>query len=137
MYQPITITTKVIEPIKKVWNVWTSPQHIRKWNHASEEWHTVEAQNDLQIGGRFNYRMEAKEDDEGFNFEGTYTNIVIHKCIEYILDDKRKVKIEFEVADDYVLITETFDPETVNSLELQKSGWQAILNNFKNYCQKI
>lgn len=131
----ITVKTTVKASLDKVWEYWTSPEHIIHWNNASDDWHTPKAVNDLRPNGKFNYRMEAKDGRFGFDFEGTYATVKNNELIEYFLDDARKVQIRFESADNKTMITETFDPENENSLELQQTGWQAILDNFKIYTE--
>lgn len=133
----ITVKATVNASLDKVWECWTNPEHIIHWNNASEDWHTPKAINDLRPNGKFNYRMEAKDGSFGFDFEGTYTAVKNNELIEYSLDDARKVQIRFESADNTTTVTETFDPEHENSLELQQTGWQAILNNFKKYTESI
>lgn len=135
--ESITIETLVNAPIEKVWEFWTKPEHITLWNHASGDWHTTRAENDLRIGGKFLSRMEAKDGSFGFDFEGIYDNIIINEIISYTLLDDRKVTITFLSTENGVQITETFEAETENTLELQKMGWQAILNNFKNCTEKV
>lgn len=127
----ITVKTTINAPIEKVWEFWTNPQHVMHWNFASDDWHCQKATNDLQIGGTFNYTMASKDGKMSFDFEGEYTNVKTHEVIEYKLADDRKIIITFEVFDDNVIITESFDPENENSHELQQNGWQAILDNFK------
>lgn len=133
MNQKITVETKIKAPIEKIWECWTETKHIEKWNAASSDWHTVRAINNLKLAGRFTYRMEAKDGSEGFDLAGTYTLIEPLKKIEYRLDDGRMVRIDFVEEDDGVAIIETFDPEDINSPEMQKMGWQGILNSFKVY----
>ncbi len=134
--ETITVETLLNAPIEKVWEFWTTPEHITKWNQASEDWHTTRAKNDLRIGGKFLSRMEAKDGSFGFDFEGIYDSIITHEKISYTLLDDRKVAILFLQTEDGVQITETFEAETENTLELQKFGWQAILNNFKTCVEK-
>jgi uncharacterized protein YndB with AHSA1/START domain len=134
--ETITVEILVKASIEKVWQFWTKPEHITKWNHASEDWHTTRAENDLKIGGKFLSRMEAKDGSFGFDFEGIYDSIITNEKISYTLLDDRKVTITFLQIENGVQITETFEAENENSLELQKFGWQAILNNFKNYIEK-
>jgi uncharacterized protein YndB with AHSA1/START domain len=133
--QPVNITVEVDieQPIEKVWTYWTTPAHIIKWNNASPDWHTPFATNDLQTGGKFLSRMEAKDGSFGFDFEGVYTEVVHHELIKYILADNRQVSIVFTGNDHSTKLVETFEAETENTLELQQGGWQAILDNFKNY----
>jgi uncharacterized protein YndB with AHSA1/START domain len=133
--ETITVEILVKASIEKVWQFWTKPEHITKWNHASEDWHTTRAENDLKIGGKFLSRMEAKDGSFGFDFEGIYDSIITNEKISYTLLDDRKVTITFLQIENGVQITETFEAENENSLELQKFGWQAILNNFKNYIE--
>jgi uncharacterized protein YndB with AHSA1/START domain len=132
----ITVETLIHAPIEKVWAFWTKPEHITQWNNASEDWHTPRAENDLQVGGKFLSRMEAKDGSFGFDFEGIYDSIITNEKISYTLLDDRKVTISFLPTENGVQVTETFEAETMNTLELQKMGWQAILNNFKNYVEK-
>lgn len=131
----ITVETLINAPIEKIWAYWTVPEHITKWNNASEDWHTTRAENDLRIGGKFLSRMEAKDGSFGFDFEGIYDDVVTNEKISYTLLDDRKVDVTFLQTGNGVQITETFEAETENTLELQKFGWQAILNNFKNYVE--
>lgn len=131
----ITVATKVSLPLEKVWDLWTDPDHIIHWNHASEDWHTTRAENDLRAGGRFNFRMESIKDNDGFDFSGVYDKIEPYRLIEYILDDGRKVQIEFFSREDGTVVTEAFESEQEHSIDLQREGWQAILDNFRNYAQ--
>jgi uncharacterized protein YndB with AHSA1/START domain len=131
----IVVQTKVNASIEVVWKLWTSPEHVVKWNNASDDWHTPHAENDLKVGGKFKYTMAAKDGTMSFDFEGVYTNIKKHALIAYEMADGRKVKIVFEKDTEAIKITESFDPETENSEEMQKNGWQAILDNFKKYAE--
>ena len=131
----ITVQTTVNAPIEKVWKFWTDPGHIIHWNNASDDWHTPRAENDLRVGGKFSARMEAKDGSFGFDFGGDYTNVVEHKTIEYTMGDGRKVKIDFFSEGNSTKVVETFDAENTHSVEMQRSGWQAILNNFKKYTE--
>lgn len=133
----ITLQTILKAPIEKVWELWISPEHITQWNHASADWHTPYAENDLKVGGKFKYTMAAKDGSMQFDFGGTYTEIVNHSLIAYTIDDGRKVKITFESQENGVEIIEKFDPETENSEALQQQGWQAILDNFKKHVESI
>lgn len=133
----ITIQVYIQAPIQKVWDCWTGPNHIVHWNHASIDWHSPGAENDLRVGGRFSSRMEAKDGSMGFDFGGIYTKVEIHQMIEYVLDDDRKVQISFEIQGDKILLTESFEAEQENAIELQRFGWQAILDNFKNYTEAL
>lgn len=131
----ITVEATVNAPVEKVWEYWTSPQHITQWNNASEDWHTPSATNDLKVGGKFTSRMEAKDGSFGFDFWGIYDTIDVHKFIAYTLGDNRKVSIRFTTEGDGTKVVETFEAENENSIELQQFGWQAILNNFKKYTE--
>jgi len=131
----ITVETTVNAGLDKVWRFWTEPEHIKNWNNASPDWHTPKAENDLRKGGRFSSRMEAKDGSMGFDFGGTYDEVVLHKQIKYTLDDDRKVDITFAKADEGLSIKEIFEPESQNSTDMQKQGWQAILDNFKKYIE--
>ena len=132
----ITVTALVKAPVEKVWSYWISPEHIVKWNNASDDWHTPKAENDVRIGGKFVSRMEAKDGSFGFEFWGTYDAVEENKLLEYTLGDERKVKITFTEDGAETMVEETFEAETTNSIEMQKNGWQAIMNNFKNYTEK-
>jgi len=133
----ITISTFVNLPIEIVWKVWIRPVHIKNWNNASPNWHTPFAKNSLKVGGKFIYRMEARDGSFGFDFEGKYQEVELEKRITYQLVDGRKVWIKFEKEGEGVQITETFEPEQENSIELQRQGWQAILDNFKRYSEAL
>jgi uncharacterized protein YndB with AHSA1/START domain len=133
--ETITVETLVDAPIEKVWEFWIKPEHITKWNHASDDWHTTRAENDLRIGGKFLSRMEAKDGSFGFDFEGIYTEVIAKEKISYTILDDRKVIITFLETNNTVQLIEVFEAETENTVELQKNGWQAILNNFKNYVE--
>ncbi|MES2882425.1 MAG: SRPBCC family protein [Bacteroidota bacterium] len=132
----ITVETAVNAPIEKVWDVWTNPKHIVNWNNASPDWHTPHAENDLRKSGKFTYTMAAKNGSFKFDFEGVYFNVEEHKIIEYTIADGRKVKVNFTALGDNTKVVETFDPENQNSAEMQRAGWQAILNNFKTYAEE-
>jgi uncharacterized protein YndB with AHSA1/START domain len=133
MAEKITIEATVEASVGKVWDMYTEPQHITQWNHASDDWHSPHAVNDLRVGGTFNFRMEAKDGSEGFDFEGVYTDVVPKEKIAYEMGDGRKVDVMFKDLGEMTQVTVTFDAETQNSLEVQRSGWQAILDNFKKY----
>lgn len=132
----ITVENTVIASVEKVWEYWTKPEHIKKWNFASDDWHTPYAENDLRTGGKFISRMEAKDGSFGFDFEGVYDEVKENKYIEYSLGDGRKVKTTFKGNGNETKIVETFDPEAENPIEMQRGGWQAILDNFKKYTEK-
>ena len=131
----ISIETFVRANIARVWSAWTTPADINQWNAANDDWHNPRSENDLRVGGKFCYRMEAKNGEMGFDFEGTYTQVVTEKLIEYVLGDNRIVSITFTAIDGGVRVVETFDAEDANSAELQRQGWQSILNNFALYVE--
>src|SRR5262245_21206732 len=126
----ITVETVVKAKLNKVWDAWNNPADIKQWNTAQDDWHTARSTVDLREGGKFLLHMEAKDGSEGFAFEGTYTSIVPHPAVEYRMSDGGGVKVDFVERTDSVLVKETFDAETENPLELQRTGWQAILDNF-------
>lgn len=131
----ITVETVVKATLNKVWDAWNNPEDIKQWNSAQEDWHTTRSTVDLREGGKFLARMEAKDGSVGFDFEGTYTRVVPHKAVEYRMSDGREVQVEFVERADGVLVKETFDAETENPPELQRTGWQAILDNFGRYVE--
>lgn len=137
MTQPITVQTTVNAPVSKVWESWTAPKHITKWCQASDDWHAPKAENDLRAGGKFSTTMAAKDGSVSFDFGGTYSTVKTNSLIEYAIEDGRKVKIVFESLGDKTRVTETFEPENTNSIELQRGGWQAILDNFKKYTETL
>ncbi len=132
----ITVSTSINATLEKVWEFWTNPKHIINWNFAGNDWHCPKAENSLQVGKKFNYRMESKDGLTGFDFEAEYTKITNFETIEYKMEDDRKVIVSFEKEENSILITEKFDPENENSLEMQQQGWQMILDNFKKYVDK-
>ncbi len=131
----ITIETSVEAPIEKVWKYWTEPAHITQWNRASDDWHTPRAENDLRVGGKFSSRMEARDGSIGFDFSGEYDAVTPIEYIEYTIGDGRNVKIFFENEGNSTKVKEIFEAEETNSVEMQKGGWQAILDNFKKYTE--
>ncbi len=133
----ITIKTTINAPIEKVWECWSKPEHITKWAFASDDWEAPYANNDLRTEGKFKTTMSAKDKSASFDFEGTYTNVKDHELIEYVMSDGRTVKTVFTQTPTNVEIVQTFDPESENSLEMQRSGWQAILDNFKKYVENV
>ena len=133
----ITVSVKVEAPLAKVWDTWTKPQHIVNWNAASADWHTPHAINPLKEGEKFIWRMEARDGSFGFDFEGLFTSIAPLKHIAYTLTDNRKVIVTFESMGNATLVTEKFETEDDNPAELQRQGWQAILNNFKQYTENL
>ena len=132
----ITIEATVGATVEKVWNYWSQPEHITKWCAASEDWHAPKAENDLRTGGTFSTRMEAKDGSFGFDFGGVYDNVKKNEVIEYTMGDGRKVWVNFSSVYDQTKIVETFEAETTNPVEMQRGGWQAILDNFKKYTEE-
>jgi uncharacterized protein YndB with AHSA1/START domain len=130
----ITVETNVAAPIAQVWRAYTTPEDIKLWNAASDDWHTPAATVDLREGGAFSSRMEAKDGSMGFDFAGTYTKIVEHKLIEYSFGD-RTAEVEFTPGPNGVGVHVTFDSEPTHSIEQQREGWQAILNNFARHVE--
>jgi uncharacterized protein YndB with AHSA1/START domain len=130
----ITVETNVAAPIEQVWRAYTTPEDIKQWNAASDDWHTTAASVALREGGAFSSRMEAKDGSMGFDFAGTYTKIIEHKLIEYSFGD-RKALVEFVPGPERVKVRVTFDSESTHSVEQQQSGWQAILDNFTRHVE--
>lgn len=132
----IRVETTVQAPVEKVWQYWTEPAHITKWSFASDDWHSPLAENDLRSGGKFLTRMEAKDGSFGFDFGGVYDEVKLHELIAYTMGDGRKVEILFKSQGNTTEVIETFDAEMTNPMEMQQQGWQAILENFKNYAER-
>jgi len=130
----ISVETTVAAPIEEVWRAYTTPDDIKQWNAASDDWHTTAAAVDLRVGGEFSSRMEAKDGSMGFDFSGTYTDIVKHELIEFSFGD-RAAQVEFADNPEGVSVRVTFDSEQTNSIEEQREGWQAILNNFARHVE--
>jgi uncharacterized protein YndB with AHSA1/START domain len=143
MSNTITVSVIINSKVSKVWECFTNPKHIMGWNNASKDWECPKATNDLRVGGRFCYNMAAKDKTMSFDYSGVYHNVETNKLINFTLcevgsspmDSDRRVKVEFKEEGENTIVTETFDPENENSEELQKRGWQAILNNFKVYTE--
>ena len=131
----ITIENTVNAPVEKVWECWTKPEHITQWNNASDDWHTPHAENDLRMGGSFVSRMEAKDGSMGFDFDGVYDEVKTNELITYTIGDGRKVSIIFKSNGNTTKVAEIFEAEEQNPVEMQKDGWQAILDNFKKYTE--
>jgi uncharacterized protein YndB with AHSA1/START domain len=130
----ITVETDVAAPIETVWQTYTTPEDIKQWNAASDDWHTTAATVDLRPGGAFSSRMEAKDGSFGFDFAGTYTKVIKHELIEYSFGD-RNASVEFQRSARGALVRVTFDAESTHPIEKQREGWQAILNNFARYVE--
>ena len=130
----ITVETTVAAPVEEVWRAWTTPDDVKQWNAASDDWHTTSAQVDLREGGAFSSRMEAKDGSMGFDFAGTYTKIVEHERIDYSFGD-RTAQVEFAETPKGVKVRVTFDSESTHSVEQQRQGWQAILDSFRRHVE--
>jgi uncharacterized protein YndB with AHSA1/START domain len=133
--QKITVESFVKAPLDRVWKAWSNPDDIKQWNAAQDDWHTTRSTVDLREGGKFSSRMEAKDGSQGFDFEGNFTRVVPNKTIAYRMSDGREVIVEFAERAGGVQVSETFDPESENTPELQRQGWQAILDNFKRHVE--
>lgn len=132
----ITIQAVINATVEQVWKLYTEPEHVMKWNNASNDWHTPRAENDLKVGGKFLYRMEAKDGTSGFDFDGTYEQVIANELIVYSISDGRKVEVTFTKDDNArTKMATTFEAENSNPIEMQRDGWQAILNNFKIYVE--
>lgn len=131
----ITVQSTIQADTQKVWDFYTQPEHIIGWNFASDDWHCPRATNDLRVGGKFSARMEAKDGSYGFDFNTQYDEVEVHEKIAYTMEDGRKAAITFSGENGATLVTVTFDAENQNDLEMQRSGWQAILDNFKKYVE--
>jgi uncharacterized protein YndB with AHSA1/START domain len=133
---PIQIESLILAPVEVVWQYFTDPEHIVHWNNASPDWHTPKAENELHVGGKFSYIMAAKDESFSFDFWGIYDIVEENKRLNYTLGDGRKVSVEFSSMGDDTLVIEIFEPESQNSPEMQKFGWQSILDNFKKYVEE-
>lgn len=133
----ITIDALVHAPRGTAWAAYTDPDHITQWNFADDSWHCPSASNDLRVGGKLKSRMEAKDGSFGFDFEGTYDQVTQEQSLTYVLEDGRAVTTTFEDKDEGTLVTTTFDAETENDIEMQRGGWQAILNNYKAHAESL
>jgi uncharacterized protein YndB with AHSA1/START domain len=135
MQKTVWVQNTIQAPLDKVWECWNKPEHIKGWAFASDDWEAPFAENDPRVGGKFKTRMQAKDGSLGFDFTGTYTAVKENELIEYTMDDGRRVRVDFSDSPEGVKITETFEPENENPEEVQCAGWQAILDNFKRYCE--
>ena len=133
----ITVEALVKAPVEKVWEYWNGPEHIKQWAFASDDWHAPHAENDLHVNGKFKTTMSAKDGSMSFDFEGIYTTVEKHQLIEYTIIDGRKVKIQFTAKGNETLVTETFEAENTFPIEMQRGGWQSILDNFKKYTESV
>lgn len=134
-YTKITIEATIASPTDRVWDFWTKPEHITKWNFATDDWQCPHAENDLRAGGKYMARMEAKDGSFGFDFEAVYDEVIELEKIAYTMGDGRRAISTFEDLGSATKVTTTFDAESSNPLEMQRAGWQAILDNFRKYAE--
>jgi uncharacterized protein YndB with AHSA1/START domain len=132
----LEVVAQISAPLEQVWVKWIEPQHVVNWNFAHESWCCPSAEVDFQVGGSSNYRMEAKDGSFGFDLKATFLQIEPAKLIATALEDGRKVEVRFIKGTDFVTVQQRFEPEKENPLEMQQGGWQAILNQFKTYCEQ-
>lgn len=132
----VTVSARIAKPVASVWNAYTEPRHITQWNAASDDWHCPSAENDLRVGGRFSSRMEARDGSFGFDFGGTYTAVAPQQQLAYTMDDGRTCDVRFAADGEGTQVTTTFDAEGENPVEMQRQGWQAILDRFKAYAER-
>ena len=132
---PITVAATIQAPVQTVWTLWTNPKHIVNWNFASDDWHSPKAEADLREGGRFSYRMESRDGSMGFDFSGTFTKVTENKELSFTIDDGRTVQVLFVPYGNETTVKETFEAEGTHPVEMQRQGWQAILQNFKKYAE--
>lgn len=130
----VTVEALIDAPVEKVWKYYTEPEHITQWNFAADDWQCPRAENDLKVGGKYSARMEAKDGSFGFDFEGIYDEVVDQKKIALSMGDRQSIT-EFAEEDGKTKVTTTFDAESTNDIEMQRFGWQAILNNFKKHVE--
>ncbi len=135
MSNKISVSATINADVKKVWDYYTTPEHITQWNYADPSWQCPSATNDMRVGGKYSARMEAKDGSFGFDFEATYNEIVKGKSFTYTMPDDREVNVVFDGDGDKTSVNVTFDAEDQNPVEMQKNGWQAILDNFKKYTE--
>lgn len=131
----ITVEANINAPVEKVWQYWTEPRHIIRWNNASDDWCTLKAENDLREGGNFSATMAAKDGSFSFDFGGTYDAVKKNELIEYTMGDGRKVSVKFVSNGNETKVVESFEAENTHSVEMQQGGWQAILNSFKKHVE--
>ena len=131
----ITVESTIKAPVDKVWKYWNEPEHIKMWAFASDDWHAPHSENDIRTNGKFKTTMAAKDGSFSFDFEGVYTNVQANKLIEYVMADGRNVKVSFASKGNETKVTETFDAEDTHSIDQQRAGWQAILDNFAKHTE--
>lgn len=131
----ITVTASINAPIQRVWEKWTTPEHVQHWNFATPDWHCPKATTDLRVGGEFHYEMASKDGSMQFDFWGTFQAIDAAKSLHILLGDGRNLHVTFETTEAGTHVTEQFEPENQNPADMQQAGWQMILNNFKSYAE--
>ncbi|WP_044199981.1 SRPBCC family protein [Dyadobacter tibetensis] len=134
--EKIEISSEINGSIDRVWECWSNPEHITHWNFASDDWHCPKAENDLRVGGKYLSRMEARDGSIGFDFEAIYDEVVPYETINYTMADGRQAFIKFDRSGSFTTVTIRFDAESQNSIEMQRAGWQAILDNFRKYVER-
>lgn len=132
----ITVSALVNKPVADVWNTWTDPKHITQWCAASDDWHCPKAANDLKTGGKFSSTMAARDGSFSFDFEGVYDDVQLHERIAYTMGDGRTCEILFTTENGGTRVVESFDAESQNPVEMQRGGWQAILDRFKAHTEQ-
>ena len=135
MKHKVTVETVVDKDVEEVWKFWTSPEHITNWNFATPEWHCPTAEHELEVGGKLKYHMAAKDGSMAFDYIATFEKIKPNELLEYVLDDERKVTVNFNRQNGSTKIIEVFEVEDEYSMDMQRQGWQAILDNFKSYAE--
>ena len=135
MSNKLTVSANINADVKKVWDSYTKPEHITKWNFADPSWHCPSASNDMRPGGKYSARMEAKDGSFGFDFEAVYTKLDEGDRFTYLMGDGREASVDFLDMGPKTDMIVKFDAETENPIEMQKGGWQAILDNFKKYTE--
>lgn len=135
-FEKITVLVTIDAKIDEVWELFNNPEDIQNWNFASDDWYCHSVVNDFRVGGQLKSTMAAKDQSFSFDFVAHYDRIEKYKLIQYHLDDSREISVTFEEILGKTLLKETFDAETENAMEMQKNGWQAILNNFKKFVEK-
>lgn len=132
----VTVKSSINAPLNKVWDYWTNEIHVMNWNFATADWHCPNATNNLTVGGEFHYTMAAKDNSFSFDFWGTYQKVETEKNIEILIGDGRNMKVNFESTGAGTIVTEQFEPEQENPVEMQQAGWQMILDNFTKYVEQ-
>jgi uncharacterized protein YndB with AHSA1/START domain len=133
----LTAEAIINAPIETVWEAWISPEHIKKWNFASDDWHCPHVSVDFRVGGEFTSRMEAKDGSIGFDLKARYSAIEPMQTIKYIMEDQRSINIYFSTTNQGVRVIQDFEAEKENEPQLQQQGWQAILESFKRYVEAL